>query len=803
MKNQKVVKKVCNHFCRSCAVIITVVSILATSGCPNIDEIPRDDKGVWFIEGPVTEDLYTIFEAMGYAVATDRLWQAEIFRRLARGRLSEILGSDLLDTDIWLRTTGYSDQELQEGFDTLDVESKSIINGYVAGFNRRINEVRDNVLLLPIEFTLVGALRGFAFLPEDWTGLDVLAWMARFQRDFDPEASNIDQIDNTAIYNDLMEKFPKDYQGMFDDLRWTNDPDALTYIDKSETTASALMGVAEKLLAKETRQNIPDLRDVAKNMGEIRNNIIENLKKINAYVKMGSYAWVVSGNKTASGNPIIYSGPQMGFAAPPIVLEGSIRAGGLNISGMAIAGIPAILIGRTPHHAWSAQVGHGHSVDFYLEEISDVFLHRTEIIKVAGEDDFELKVYRTSHGPVVYPERFDLSTYIPDPDNPIIVWKYSHWGYEFNVVKAFLDVARATSMDDFEDGIRLTAFCMHICYADRDGNIAYWMTGRDPVRPNGEWRFPQGFAGTPLEWDAGILKEWSTDHNSSRGFYSGWNNKTNPDYPSGFNNFWLMFGPFQRAHVIHDYLLSHDNLTFEDVRDLAINIASTNSFGSGGNPWKFVEDAFSAVVHANATEDRLAALALLEDWDGHFVSGGESEWVSGTDCADAWILMDLWIRVVIRLTFEDELATATMTYEDQSELLLFNVLLHGLAGESSGIVNNYNWFQNISDPTAPQTANDIIIKALDNVLDYLEDRPWGTGKRGEIEHRHGIFGKLHTTPFASRSTYAHCVEFDSSGPVRIESFFPMGESGNIFSPHFRSMTKLFDSFEHRPFPLFD
>ena len=47
------------------------------------------------------------------------------------------------------------------------------------------------------------------------------------------------------------------------------------------------------------------------------------------------------------------------------------------------------------------------------------------------------------------------------------------------------------------------------------------------------------------------------------------------------------------------------------------------------------------------------------------------------------------------------------------------------------------------------------------------------------------------------------VELDSTGPIRIESLFPMGESGNIFSPHFRSMNKLFDSFEHRPFPLFD
>jgi len=800
MRKQKALNKLLRHIFSTCALIVALVSLLGTSGCSKIDETTRDDKGVWFIEG---EDPYTMLEAMGYAVAVDRLWQAETFRRAARGKLSEIMGPDMLDTDIFLRTRGYSDQELQEGFDALDDEIKSIINGYVAGFNRRIAEVSENMLLLPIEFTLVGVLQGFKFLPEDWTPSDVLAWAALIQRNFDPGASSQGQIDNAALYNELMEKFPNDFQDMFNDLRWLNDPDALTVIEKSGTTASTSTRLINRSLVKGTVWDIPDLRQAAKNMAEIRNNVIENLKKINAYVKMGSYAWVVSGDKTASGNPIIYSGPQMDFSAPAPVLEGSIRGGGLDVSGMTVAGIPGFNIGRTPHHAWSMQMGHGHSVDYYLEEPSDVYLHRTEIIKVAGEEDFELEVYRTSHGPVISPMPYNPSTYVPNTDNPIISWKYSHWGYEFDVLTASLKIYRATSMDEFEEGIEQVGFCQHVCYADRDGNIAYWMAGRDPVRPDGEWCFPQGFVGPPLEWDAEILKPRSTDRNTSKGFYCGWNNKTNPDYLSGFNSFWDVYGPFHRAQMIHDYLTSHDNLTFEDVRDLALNIATTDSFGLGGNPWKFVEDDFSAAVHAKSTEAREAALTLLEDWDGHFVAGGKSEWISGTDRADAWVLMDAWIREVRRLTFEDELDTATMTYEDQYRTLLFNVLLHGLAGESSGIVNNYNWFQNLSDPTAPQTADDIIVVALDNVLDTLGNRPWGRNERGVIEHKHDIFGTVHTTPFASRSTYAQCVELDSTGPVRIESLFPMGESGNIFSPHFRSMNKLFDSFEHRPFPLFD
>ena len=822
MKNQKAEKKVCDYFCKLLAVLITVVLTLTTSCCPpTIDESSRDDKGVWFIEGPETEDLYSVFERMGYAVATDRLWQAEVFRRFARGRLSEIFGSNFFDTDflaadISLRTRNYSEQELQEGFDALDIESKDIITGYVAGFNRHIAEVRENNKLLPIEFVAIGALKGFKFIPEDRTPLDILAWLAAFQRDFDPEATKPDQIDNAALYNNLMEKFPNNYQGMFDDLRFINDPEALTFIENGETPSSTLMKITENRLWKKGTRDVPDLRQVSKDMNKTYNSVLESRKKINGYVKLGSQAWVVAGDKTASGNPIIYSGPQMAFQfdAPPTMQEGSIGAGGLNVSGMSIPGIPLILLGRTPHHAWSFQVGHGHSVDYYLEDPSDVFLHRTETIKVAGEDDFELKVYRTSHGPVVFPEMYDPSTYIPDPDNPIIAWKYSHWGYEFNAIRGIINMIRANNMDEFEEGLERVAVSMHVCYADRDGNIAYWMTGRDPARPDGEWRFPQGFVDSPLEWDAELLKPRSTDRNTTRGFYGGWNNKTNSSYPSGFNNFREIYGKFHRGHVIHDYLINNDNLTFEDMKSLALNIATTDSFGYGGNPWKFVKDYFSAAVLAKSSETRENALFIMEEWDGHFVAGGVSELVSGKHRADAWVLMDAWIREVIRLTFEDELETIPVIWDLEEKegdetfsryitTLLFNVFLNGIVEESSGIVNNYNWFQNQSDQAAPQNADDIIVKALDNVLENLGNRPWGRNKRGVIEHKHLLLGTVHTTPFASRSNYAQFVEYDATGPVRIDSVFHMGESGNIFSPHFRSMNKLFDSFEYRPFPLFD
>ena len=123
-----------------------------TSPAPSTVTTTRDAKGVWFIAGSEQDRLYNVFEAMGYAVATDRLWQAETFRRSGRGRLAEIFGATQLAQDSFVRTTGYSDQELQNGFASLDAEAQEVINGYVAGFNKRIAEIRKDPSLLPFEF---------------------------------------------------------------------------------------------------------------------------------------------------------------------------------------------------------------------------------------------------------------------------------------------------------------------------------------------------------------------------------------------------------------------------------------------------------------------------------------------------------------------------------------------------------------------------------------------------------------------------------------------------------------------------
>jgi penicillin amidase len=144
-------------------------------------------------------------------------------------------------------------------------------------------------------------------------------------REFDCEALEQGQINNAALIQKLMGVYgvSRGY-GMFNDLRWINDPDALTYIHPAAGLLSmaARTGAQETAAGERTAGETPgtmacDFDALAREMGDRQDEIRDNMDRINARVKMGSYAWVVSGSKTADHKPIIYSGPQMGFSSPP------------------------------------------------------------------------------------------------------------------------------------------------------------------------------------------------------------------------------------------------------------------------------------------------------------------------------------------------------------------------------------------------------------------------------------------------------------------------------------------------------
>jgi len=787
----------------------------AVTDGPSVAEDPvtttRDAQGIWFIEGGT---LFEVMEAMGYAVTEDRLWQMDLQRRQGRGTLSALLGPSQIPNDVFLRTIGHTDEELTQYISELSEDAQTLLTGYTAGVNRRIGEFyAGDWMSMPYEYWLLGLQSvllgpGLPVLPQPFTVNDTLAWLILLQRNFDPEgrAGATGQIDNALMVQALIAAYHNDGDptpalAMFQDLRWINDPDAQTMIAGGTKEADI------QFLDPDTAMRIagmPSLKEASQRIKSRAASYHSAMERLNVDAKMGSYAWAISADKAASGNATVYSGPQMGFSTPSIVAEGSIRGGGLDISGMTVPGIPFIIIGRTPHHAWSMQVGHAHTLDYFFEAPQTVSLHRMETIEVFGGASVTIPVWRSANGPIIEPMPWDPTTN-PEPA-AMFSWAYAHWGLEAKSLESFLKMAAAESIAEFDEGIEGLALSQHFTYADSDNNIAYWMSGWDPIRTAGaDPRTPR----MPGEGWTGDRRDRAHDSNPAQGYYGGWNNKASVDYNNATQS--QYYGIFHRAHVIDEYLSANDDLSYEQIRDLARNIATTDSFGSGGNTWAFVADAFAAAVANNSTADRQAAIDMLQAWDGHFVAGGSTEWPMGTARADAWVLQDAWIREMVRLTFEDEFTTAGLPFEDQSTFILFNVLVRMLNQGSAALPIFNDWFMDRSDSGKPSTGEELIILALDNTLASMGLGPYGA-PRGEIVYTHLVYGEMWRMPFSSRSTYAHCVEFDAAGPARIESMFPLGESGETLpdpygqlsiNPHFFSMTPVFDPIMPRPFPLFN
>src|SRR5687767_15260682 len=189
-------------------------------------EIYRDDFGIPHIFAETNRGL---FEAYGYTVAQDRLWQLELTRRAARGRLAEIFGPTTVNADRAARVVGYTDAELDAQFATLTAEEQQIFDAYLGGINRYIVEVGlDPVSKLPFEFHALG------FFPQPWTRRDSVAFGAFMVRRFGEIGGR--ELTNLSVLNSLIATHgPENGFAIFNDVRWINDPDSPVTVPTSRS----------------------------------------------------------------------------------------------------------------------------------------------------------------------------------------------------------------------------------------------------------------------------------------------------------------------------------------------------------------------------------------------------------------------------------------------------------------------------------------------------------------------------------------------------------------------------------------
>ena len=743
--------------------------------------IERDSFGVPHIFAPSNRSL---FVAYGYAVAQDRLWQLELNRRAARGRLAEIFGSSTVPADTVARVVGYTDDELDDQFARLPADGKEIFTSYRDGINRYLEEVvfPDPLHKLPFEF------QALMFNPAPWEVRDSIAFGIFMTRRFGEIGGR--ELVNQGVFADLVQRYGQEQGvGIFNDLRWIDDPDSPVTIppDGQNALRYGPQGDPMRQLLG-SPEHWPDIGlDLAK----------EIWQSLGVVTKLGSYAWVISPGKSANGAAMLYGGPQMGFSVPEVLHEAQLTGGqGFNVMGMAFAGAPAVLIGRNDVLAWTSTTANGDNVDTYIERLcgpSDYVFKgeclpmesRVETIQVRGADPIPLTVRRTVHGPVVSAMEGFVATQ-----------KRAHWQREIESFQAFIDFDRARSLEDFAAAIPQIVTAHNFLYADREGNIAYWQGGQVPIRPDGfDPRLPFPGDGS-AEWPGGNLPI-PTSINPAQGFLTNWNNKPQVGYPNSDSQ---ALGKQYRVLDIMDDLRGR-TIALEDMEGIPRDIGRV---GPIGRESRYLLPYLLSAARQIPPSDPLApqALQILADWDGNQIE----DVIDSTSIEPGEVIFSRFLTNMKHQAFDPVLG-ADLTNREGTSNLLLHVLDDALGG-GSGVPPSRNYF----DGRDPQVE---ISAAFDQTLAQLRGELGGDPTqwrppRPVTGFDHPVVGRVASIPTSNRSTYAQIVVLDPT-EVFGENIFTLGQSGFIqlnppgfeLDPHFLDQLGLYRNFQYKPMQLLE
>ncbi|TMC01358.1 MAG: penicillin acylase family protein [Chloroflexi bacterium] len=369
----------------SMAAITTTFGLLVLRPLPSVDdderllgldervEVLRDTYGVPHIFATDTHDL---FFAQGYVTAQDRLWQMDIYRRAAEGRLAEVLGEPGLESDRFMRTLGLG-RAAQLDLGMISNETRGFLEAYMEGVNKFLQQHGES---LPVEFTILG------YRPEPWTVLDTLA-ISKLQL-YDAAGNYTQELLRASIAARLGP-----------DVLATLLPDASTNAVFDDARAWAL--VAPALSPGLAGDGPAALANVLGGAGQ----------------GLGSNCWALAGSRTASGKPLLAGDPHLPVRNPSIWYEVALDAGDLHFIGFSIPGVPGVVIGHNDRIAWSFTYAYADTQDLFVERQDPADLRRyefegrmenatftREVIKVKGRaDDVVVDVAITRHGPILTP----------------------------------------------------------------------------------------------------------------------------------------------------------------------------------------------------------------------------------------------------------------------------------------------------------------------------------------------------------------------------------------------------------------
>lgn len=775
-------------------------------------EVLRDAYGVPHI---AAKSLRDAIYALGFVHAQDRLWQMEINRRIAAGRLSEILGASALETDRFLRTIGVR-RAAEANFKHLDEETRGLLEAYAAGVNAFLGT--DPVL--PIEFWITGAR------PEPWTPADSLGWLKMMAWDLGGNWRNellrmrLAKTLPLARINELLPPYPgeaplalpdlhKLYSGMEKEgtrLALNGDRPHLSFL--SGDLAHGGDGVALQIrLGSSSREIHPAGK--AEIMGP--------QSEASAYDQLsdpfetqpeglGSNNWVVSGAKSATGKPLLANDPHLGLTAPAVWYFAHISAPGFEAIGATLPGVPAIVLGRNTHFAWGVTNTGPDVQDLYLERLDAAGDYLTpdgprpfktidEVIKVKGGEDVRLQVRVSRHGPVIS----DVSRTALEaaPRGHVVAFQWTALRDDDLTMQSAVKLARAHDWPSFLAGLRdFHTPQQNVVYADIEGNIGFIAAGRVPIRkPENDLKGLAPAPGWLAQYDwAGFIPfaELPHSYNPASGQVVTANHRiTPPGYPHFITSEWQ---PPYRAHRIAELLRAvpaHSIGSFARIQGDVVSLPVRELLPR-------------LLVTKPASEEARRALELLAGWDGSM--GAERP-----EPLIAWA----WWREFSRAIYADEMGEA-FRGNWETRAVFLTAVLTDRDGES-------RWCDDVRTREV-ETCDMVLSASLDAALADLRKRyggdmaGWRWGKAHYALHEHRPFDRVRwlaplfdisvpsggdpytvnvgrnrmedeARPFANTHAPSLRAIYDLSDLDNSLYIHSGGQSGNVLSPLYKTFTR--------------
>ncbi|MER7185787.1 penicillin acylase family protein [Streptomyces hyaluromycini] len=469
--------------------------------------VKRDSYGIPQIYASTDADL---FMAQGYVQAQDRFYEMDVRRHMTSGRLSEMFGKGQVKNDEFLRTMGW-DRVAKEEYDTkLSDSTKKYLQAYSKGVNAYLQgkDGKD----ISLEYAALGFVNDYK--PEQWTPVDSVSWLKAMA--WDLRGNMDDEIDRALMTSRLGPQQIKDLypdypysrnqtivqDGQYDALTKTFEQSGSTSGSgtSTDTSGSSTSSTTGSALTSQLAGLYNVLDDVPTAVGVNGQGI-------------GSNSWVVGGEHTITGKPLLANDPHLSASLPSVWYQMGLHCTTVSskcqydVTGYTFAGMPGVVIGHNGDIAWGMTNSGVDVTDLYLEKLSgDGYLYdgktkpfttRTETIKVAGGTSKKIVVRQTADGMPLLSDRDDelvqvgkkasVDTAAPDRGDGYGIalrWTALDPGTTMDAVFA-LD--KASDWNSFRDAAaQFDVPSQNLIYADTKNNIGYTLPGKIPTRASGD-----------------------------------------------------------------------------------------------------------------------------------------------------------------------------------------------------------------------------------------------------------------------------------------------------------------------------